>query len=226
VNSRLAVIVGAGGVLGAALQEEFSGAGYRVVGLRRNGPTAPLRANERSCDLRDADETRRAVAAIIEQFGDIDTLVCNAALLTVSSFADLTMMDFEESWRAAVGSAVGSVQAAVPSMLSHRRGTILFSGATASVRGSARFAAFAAAKFALRGLAQSLAREYQSLGIHVAHVVIDGVLRRSRGAERFQIAEEQAIEPHAVARTYRWLAEQPASAWTHEIDIRPSTERF
>jgi len=103
---------------------------------------------------------------------------------------------------------------------------MIFSGATAATRGTARFAAFASAKFALRGLTQSLAREYQSQGIHIAHVVIDGLLGGSASIGKFGGSEERSIDPAAVAVSYRMLAEQPSSAWTLELDVRPSSERF
>jgi NADP-dependent 3-hydroxy acid dehydrogenase YdfG len=118
------------------------------------------------------------------------------------------------------------VQAVLPQMVRQRSGAIVISGATASTRGAARFAAFASAKFALRGLAQSLAREYHSKGVHVAHVILDGLLRGSPSATRFGSDKDDGIDPNQVAETYRWLAEQEASSWTHELDLRPSSEKF
>jgi len=103
---------------------------------------------------------------------------------------------------------------------------VIFIGATASVRGSAKFAALAAAKFALRGFAQALARECQPQGVHVVHLVIDGLLRGSPSIARFGGSEARAIPPAEVARACRWLAAQPPSAWTHELDMRSSAERF
>lgn len=211
-----ALIVGAGGVLGQALCAEFGGAGYQVSALRRSA----------DCDLQDAAATRRAVARSVEAHGPPEVLVCNAAQLTIAPFAELQLADFEIAWRAVVGTALACVQAVLPGMLERGRGTLLFSGATASVRGGARFAAFASAKFALRGLVQSLAREFQPQGLHVAHVLIDGLLRGSPSAQRFNAADERTLDPAAVAKAYRWLAEQESSAWTHEIDLRPHTENF
>lgn len=193
MSARLAVIVGAGGVLGAALSREFLAAGYDVVGVRRE--VSPVDAGVRivGCDLESAAQTRIAVAGILAESDGVDVLVCNAAL---------------------------------PGMLRRRRGVMLFSGATASLRGSAGFAALATAKFALRGLTQSLAREYQSQGIHVAHIVIDGRLDGSASAERAGITGHRALDAAKVANAYRWIAEQPPSAWTHELDLRPTTEKF
>jgi NADP-dependent 3-hydroxy acid dehydrogenase YdfG len=215
VSTRSAVIVGAGGVLGQALQAEFSGAGYRVVGLRRA-----------DCDLGDADAVREALTQVARQHGTIDTMIHNAAHLVMAPFADLAVSDFEATWRVSVAGAVGAAQAVLPGMLHAGSGTLIFSGATGSVRGTARFAAFASAKFALRGLAQCLAREYQAQGVHVAHVVLDGLLRGSPSIQRFGGNEARSIDPVDAARAYRWLAEQPPSAWTHELDLRPHNERF
>lgn len=215
MSTRSAVIVGAGGVLGQALQAEFAGAGYRVVGLRRN-----------DCDLGDADAVREVLARLAETQGAVDTLIYNAAHLVMAPFAELAVADFEAAWRVSVGGAVGAVQAVLPGMLRAGSGTLIFSGATGSVRGTARFAAFASAKFALRGLAQSLAREVHAQGVHIAHVVLDGLLRGSPSIQRFGGNEGRSIDPVDAARAYRWLAEQPPSAWTHELDLRPQSERF
>ena len=144
----------------------------------------------------------------------------------MAPFLELAAADFESSWRAGVVSAAAAARAVLPGMLRERSGTILLTGATASLRGSANFAAFAVAKFGLRALAQSLAREYQPQGIHVAHVVLDGVLRGSGSAARFQLGDDRTLDPAAVARTYRQLAEQPRSAWTHELELRPASEKF
>jgi len=153
-------------------------------------------------------------------------LVCNAAHFVTSPFLDTSYPEFEAAWCVAVGSAIGAAHSVLPSMVARGQGAILFTGATASLRGSAGFSALAAAKFALRGLAQALAREYQPQGVHVAHVVVDGLLRGSPSIARFRGSENRAIEPRALASLYRGLAEQPGDAWTHEVDVRPRGERF
>ena len=111
-------------------------------------------------------------------------------------------------------------------MLARQAGTIILSGATAARRGGAKFAAFASAKFALRGLAQSLSREFGPRGIHVAHVVIDGLIDEPQSDRRFGPAELARMDPDAVARTYLGLATQHPSVWTHELDLRPFSGRF
>lgn len=222
------VIVGAGGVLGEAVGREFLAGGYAVVGLRREGSTTTGDTGCRivSCDLQDPAEVQHTVTRLVAELGRIDVLICNTAQLVIAPFAELTASNFESVWRAGVVSAIGSVQSVLPTMIDQGSGAIIFTGATASTRGSAHFAAFASAKFALRGLAQSLAREYQPRGIHVVHVVLDGLLRGSASQTRFGGDAGNCIDPNQVAKTYRWLAEQHASAWTHEVDIRPSGENF
>jgi NAD(P)-dependent dehydrogenase (short-subunit alcohol dehydrogenase family) len=228
VIAKAALIVGAGGVLGEAIGRELLSAGYAVVGLRRNGSAASRNAGYRieSCDLQDPVEVQRIGTRVVAELGRIDVLICNAARLVVAPFTELTAADFERVWRVGVRSATGAVQAVLPTMINQGCGAIIFTGATASTRGTARFAAFASAKFALRGLAQSLAREYQTQGIHVVHVVLDGLLRGSASQTRFGADSDKCLDPDQVAKTYRWLAEQHPLSWTHEIDIRPSSEKF
>ncbi|MGE3346855.1 MAG: SDR family NAD(P)-dependent oxidoreductase [Ramlibacter sp.] len=210
-----ALIAGSGGVLGEALVQEFSEAGYAVAGLRRT-----------DCNLADAAATGQAVAALVRQHGPVNVLLYNAGHLTVAPFMQLSPGDFEACWQAGPGGAANCARAVLPGMLERGQGRMVFTGATASLRGSARFAAMAAGKFGLRGLAQALAREFQPLGIHVAHVVIDGLLRGAASVQRFGASEAQAMAPRDVAANYRWLAQQPATTWTHEVDLRTATEKF
>lgn len=232
MKAKTVLIAGAGGVLSQAVAKEFSQAGYTVIGIRRKKSKESLEQSTvysqmHFCELHDRHAIQQVVDRILVECGSIDVLVHNAAHLVMAPFLEMNDADFQESWRAALGSAVACAQAVLPSMLGHQAGAMIFSGATASLRGASQFAAFAAAKFGLRGLAQSLAREYQSQGVHVAHVVIDGLLRGSLSVPRFGGREENTIDPGLVAGTYRWLAEQPSSAWTLELDVRPSrSERF
>jgi NAD(P)-dependent dehydrogenase (short-subunit alcohol dehydrogenase family) len=178
------------------------------------------------CDFMDREAVQNVTDQVVMEHGAVDVLVYNAAYLVMAPFLELTNDDFTTAWKASVGGAVVCAQAVLPFMLKRQQGAMIFSGATAALRGTARFAAFASAKFALRGLTQSLAREYQSQGIHIAHVVIDGLLRGSASIGKFSGSKELSIDPAAVAGTYRWLAEQPSSAWTLELDVRPNAERF
>jgi NAD(P)-dependent dehydrogenase (short-subunit alcohol dehydrogenase family) len=222
------VIAGVGGVLGRALASEFGSAGYSVVGLRRTVAAENGRSwREVACALADPDDCRRAVGGIATaESAPVEVLILNAAHLVVAPFLELEYEDFDASWRVCVAGAIGCIQAALPGMLERGRGTIIFSGATGSTRGSARFAAFASAKFAVRGLAQSLARECQSHGVHVAHVVLDGLVSGSPSVAKFGGREDRTLAPAELARMYRVLCEQPRSAWTHEIDFRPAAGHF
>jgi NAD(P)-dependent dehydrogenase (short-subunit alcohol dehydrogenase family) len=223
------IIAGGGGVLGQALAREFAAAGAIVTLLRRRADdaAAPARGiHTMACDLRDPAALRDALVRALDAHGAADVLVCNAAHLAVAPMSELSAADFDQSLQVGVGVAFHCVQAVLPSMTARGRGTILFSGATASRRGSARFAALAAAKFALRGFAQALARELQPQGVHVAHVVLDGLLLGSPSVQRFGGVASRTIDPAEAARAYRWLAEQNRSAWTHELDLRPHSERF
>ncbi|MES1195780.1 MAG: SDR family NAD(P)-dependent oxidoreductase [Steroidobacter sp.] len=230
MSIRTVLIAGAGGVLGAAVARDFAAAGYAVVGVTRKSSSS--RSHDRAftrmhyCDLCDLSAMREVVNAVMAEQGSMNVLVYNAVQLVMAPFMELTHADFENTWRASVGGAIACAQAVLPNMLNCRQGAMIFSGATGSLRGTSRFAAFSSAKFALRGLTQSLAREYQSQGIHVAHVIIDGLLRGSTSVAKFGGCEENTVDPAVVASTYRWLAEQPSSAWTLELDIRPNTERF
>ena len=114
----------------------------------------------------------------------------------------------------------------LPGMVARGNGHIIMTGATAIIRGAANFAAFAAAKFALRGFAQSLAREYGPKGVHVAHAIIDGLIDEPQTTRRFGAGQSQRMSADAVARTYLDLTRQDQSAWTHELDLRPFSERF
>ena len=221
-------MVGSGGVLGRDICHEFAAAGYKTVGLRRRGSEAKNDSAipTQYCDLEDAIDTRKAIEKVVSETGRVDVLVCNTAHLIVAPFLDLTIDDFRKSWNASLTSAIVSAQTVLPGMLENGKGAILFSGATASMRGSSRFGAFSAAKFALRGLAQSMAREYQTHGVHVVHVVLDGLLRGSASVERFGGRAESAMDTAQIAKTYVALAEQSGTAWTHEIDLRPQGEKF
>lgn len=215
MSRPFALIAGSGGVLGESLALQFSGAGYEVAGLRRA-----------DCDLADGDAVAQAVAALVERHGHIDTLLYNAGHLAVAPFLELEASALRECLEAGPVGAAHCARAVLPGMLAVGRGNLLFTGATASLRGSARFAAMAAGKFALRGLVQSLTREFQPQGIHVAHVVLDGMLRGSAAASRYAAAEAPVMAPDGVAANFLWLAQQACTAWTQELDLRTASEKF
>ena len=223
-----AVIVGVGPGLGAALARRFAKAGYvAVLAARRPERLQPIlraieadggRAQAHDCDATDKNQVKSLFAGAEQEHGPVEVAIYNAGAFRRAPIAELTADDYEKVWRtnAFGGFLVGREAARV--MGPRRRGTILFTGATASLRGGAGFAAFAASKFALRALAQSMARELGPQGIHVAHVVIDGQIGRD--------AEARQLDPDAIAEAYHALHVQPRSAWTHELDLRPWAETF
>lgn len=215
MNRPFALIAGAGGVLGESLARQFSAAGYEVAGLRRADG-----------DLGDGEAVAQAIAALIERHGPVDTLLYNAGYLAVAPFLELQASALRECLEAGPVGAAHCSRAVLPGMLAAGRGNLLFAGATASLRGSARFAAMAAGKFALRGLVQSLAREFQPQGIHVAHVVMDGMLGGSVAASRYAAGETPVMAPDGVAANFLWLAQQAPFAWTQELDLRTAWEKF
>jgi NAD(P)-dependent dehydrogenase (short-subunit alcohol dehydrogenase family) len=145
--------------------------------------------------------------------------IYNAGAYTLGGILELTPEQLESSWRIGCLGGLLMAQQVLPAMLERGRGTLLFTGATASLRGSARFAGLAVGKFGLRALAQSMAREFGPRGIHVAHVIIDGMIGTGSGSPA-------RLSPDAIAETYWQLHRQDPTAWTQEMDLRPAPEKF
>lgn len=226
----VAVISGMGPGLGDALANVLRDGGYRVVGLSRDThlPDQPGDSYiHMRCDVTDGLAMVESIDAISREFGPPALCIHNAMELLIRPFAETGPEDFERLWRVICLGAVNLSRAVLPGMRQRRDGCLILSGATAGVRGGARFAAFASAKFALRGLAQSLAREYGPSGIHVAHTLIDGLIWSPQTRRRFDgVLEPDCLDAYDVAASYLHLAEQPPSAWTHELDLRPASERW
>lgn len=230
---RCLLIAGIAEGLGAETAATFAGAGYDVVGLSRteraSAHVAALveqrggRYIHLACDLTHPDEVTAALRTHAEQ---IDTLINNAQRLLIRPFAETSTDDFEAIWRNSCFGAMVTAQAVIPHMAARKSGTVIFTGATAGLRGGANFSAFASAKFALRGLAQALAREFGPRGIHVAHVVIDGLIDTPETDRRFGPAQGGRMDAGALAKAYLALARQSPSAWTQEMDLRPFAEKF
>ncbi len=224
------LIVGAGSGLSAALARRFASTGAQVaLAARTAGKLRELEqqlgARAFACDA----ASRPAVEALFDDvahaFGDPDVVIYNAGQRVRGPLLEL---DPDAVGRSLAVTAFGGFlvgQAAARRMLRRGSGTILFTGASASVKGYAQSAPFAMGKFALRGLAQSMARELAPLGIHVAHVVIDGAIRPA-GHAGDPARPAAMLEPDAIAETYFQLAQQPRSAWSWEIELRPWVERF
>jgi len=225
----VAVVCGVSEGLGEAICRAFARRGFKVVPISRTEkPVAALGSGvvTYACDITCPAEVERTVAKIHDEVGPIDVLVHNAGAFSYAPFLEANLEDFDRAWAVSARSAFVLAQRILPGMLARGRGTLLFSGATASLRGSPKFAALASSKFALRGLAQSLAREFGPLGIHVAHVVIDGVIWCDWTRERFQVDRDRCVDPDALAETFVSLHQQPSSVWTFELDVRPAGERF
>jgi NAD(P)-dependent dehydrogenase (short-subunit alcohol dehydrogenase family) len=228
----VAVVAGASPGLGGALCRRLLARHHAVAALGRGG--ALLRVGQEApgaslhpVDLADPVETDAAFTAIEAAHGPVTVVVYNAGRLELGGALDVSLEAFDACWRTNCRGAFVVARRALPAMLAAGGGAIIFTGATASTRGSKRTAAFAASKFALRGLAQSLAREYAPGGIHVAHVILDGLIWSEQTRARFTEARpELSMDPDEVADVYLGLIEQPRSAWTHELDLRPSVERF
>ena len=224
-HQPFALVAGAGPGLGQALMRRFIANGMTVVGLSRSGAT-DSDLDIRACDLTDANAVRSVIAGLTSAYGTPKIVVHNPAHLVIRPFLELTESDFIDSWRAMTLSAVLLGQSTLQPMVRGGGGSFLVSGATASLRGGANFAAFTAAKFALRGLTQSFAREFQPAGIHVAHIILDGIVDTAQSRALHKMDPLKMMSPDDIAETFWQIANQPQSVWSHEIDLRPQSEAF
>lgn len=220
-----AIVAGAGTGLGQALLRRFEAGGFVPVGIGRTRPDAPVGAFH-TIDLSDEVAVPDTIAAIIAEHGAPQIVVHNAAELVIKPFLDGHLTDYQRTWASMVQSAILLAQSTLQPMVRAGGGTFIVSGATASLRGGARFSAFASAKFALRGLTQSLAREFQPAGIHVSHVILDGIIDSDRSRALHDLDPSKMMRPDEIAEAYWQLAHQPKSTWTHELDLRPASEGF
>ena len=224
-----ALIVGAGSGLSASLARAFTREGMRVaLAARDTGKLQDLAretgARAYACDAAQR-EAVEALFAALDDAGAPDVVVYNASRRARGPVAELDPAEVEQAIAVTAFGGFLVAQAAVRRMLKRGRGAILFTGASASVKGYAQSAPFAMGKFALRGLAQSMARELAPRGIHVAHIVIDGGIRSARRTEPAD-KPDSLLDPDAIAETYVHLLRQPRSAWTWEIELRPWVENF
>jgi len=225
------LVAGVGPGLGIALAKRFARDGYRVAMLARSrerlaalAAQAPDRLVPMPCDVTDPAQVSAAFEETEQRLGSLVCAIFNAGAYRRGSILDIEPEDFEHCWR--VGAFAGFLigQGAAQRMVARGSGTILFTGATASLRGGANFANLASPKFALRALAQSMARELGPRGIHVAHVIIDGQI--GGGDDDSARAPDSKLAPDAIADAYFNLHRQHRSAWSQELDLRPSVERF
>ena len=230
VKLSTALIVGAGAGLSASLARALTRDGIKVALAARTTDDLDALTRETGARAFACDATR--IAEVEKLFTDLEAVdgapeivIYNASFRARGPFVDLDPAEVERSIAVTCFGGFLVAQQAARRMLRKRHGAILFTGASASLKGYAQSAPFAMGKFALRGLAQSMARELAPQGIHVAHVVIDGGIKSARRGEPAD-APDSLLDPDAIAATYLQLILQPRSAWTFEIELRPWVERF
>ena len=227
---KSALIVGAGSGLSASLARLLSKAGLKIALAARSPDDLANLARETgakvfACDAAKEDQVARLFADVEVTLGAPDVAIYNASFRTRGALIELVPAEVEKALIVSAFGAFLVAQAAAKRMLPNRHGAIFFTGASASVKGYAKSAPFAMGKFALRGLAQSLARELQPQGIHVAHFVIDGGIRSAARAVPPD-KPDSLLDPDAIAQTYLDVLRQPRSAWTSEVELRPWVETF
>ena len=227
---KIALIVGAGEGLSASLARLLAKQDIRVALAARKIEKLGALCTETgarafACDATDADEVERLFGLVEREIGTPDIVVYNASGRARGAFTDLVPADVAQAIAVSAFGGFLVAQQAARRMLPNAHGAILFTGASASVKGYAQSAPFAMGKFALRGLAQSMARELSPQGIHIAHFVIDGGIRsgaRTEPADR----PDSMLDPDAIALSYWNVLQQPRSAWTWEMELRPWVEKF
>jgi NAD(P)-dependent dehydrogenase (short-subunit alcohol dehydrogenase family) len=238
---KAVIVIGAGDATGGAIARRFAREGYVTVVTRRNGDKlAPLveeietnggRAVAIGSDARAEEEVVALFERVEREIAPIEVMVFNIGANVNFGITETTSRVYRKVWEMAAFAGFLTGREAARAMVPRGQGTIIFTGATASMRGGAGFSAFSGAKFALRALAQSMARELGPKGIHVAHTVIDGAIDTAWIAEnfpdRYAMKEQDGIlDPNAIAEAYWQLHVQPRNAWTHELDLRPWLEKF
>jgi NAD(P)-dependent dehydrogenase (short-subunit alcohol dehydrogenase family) len=237
VNGKVAAILGVGPALGAAVARRFAREGF-AVGLMARGEERLAAVREEiedaggtalaaPTDATEAASVASAFERVREGLGDPEVFVYNAGAFQMGGILELSPEQFDDCFRANCSGGFYGAQQVLPAMVSRERGTIILTGATAALRGSANFAALATGKFGLRALAQSMAREFGPQGVHVAHVVVDGQINTPSLREVQPDREESTtLSPDAIAETYWQLHAQDPTAWTLELDLRPAVESF
>ncbi|WP_223446418.1 SDR family oxidoreductase [Pseudomonas sp. BF-R-19] len=240
-NKKVVLVVGAGDSTGGAIAKRFAREGFVACVTRRSADKLqPLvdairadggEAHGFACDARKEDDVVALVEQIESEIGPIEAFVFNIGANVPCSILEETARKYFKIWEMACFSGFLNAREVAKRMAKRRRGTILFTGATAGLRGAAGFAAFAGAKHGIRALAQSMARELGPMNIHVAHVVVDGAIDtdfiRDSFPEKYATKDQDGIlNPEHIAENYWYLHSQPRDAWTFELDLRPWSERW
>ncbi|MDG9883870.1 SDR family oxidoreductase [Pseudomonas putida CSV86] len=240
-NNKVVLVIGAGDATGGAIARRFAREGYIACVTRRSADKLqPLldeiraeggQAHGFGSDARKEEEVAALVEQIESSIGPIEAFVFNIGANVPCSILEETPRKYFKIWEMACFAGFLTAQAVARRMVVRERGTILFTGATAGLRGAAGFAAFAGAKHGIRALAQSMARELGPRNIHVAHVVVDGAIDtafiRDSFPERYALKDQDGIlDPGHIADNYWHLHAQPRDAWTFELDLRPWMERW
>lgn len=235
-SKPVAVVTGVGPGLGAALVRRFA-AEYNVAMIARSGDYLKSLATETEAsggyalaipaDVSDRAQLEAAFKQIRDRLGDPEVLLYNAGSGTWGTIVEISPEQFETSWRVNSYGAFVAAKEVAGAMIARGRGVMLFTGATAGIKAGPKSIAFGPAKFAMRGLAQALARDLGPKGIHVAWINVDGIIDLPRLRERLpNVRDEDLLKPDAIAETYWHLAHQNRSAWTMEIEVRPFKEKF
>lgn len=229
-HAATVLIVGAGSGLSASIARTFAGAGMKIALAARtiddlSALASEVKGKAFACDAAKRSDVANLFAQVSQSLGDPDAVVYNASYRVRGPFIGLDPLDVEKSLTVSAYGGFLVAQEAARRMLPRQRGVILLTGASASVKGYAQSAPFAMGKFALRGLAQSMARELGPRGIHVAHFVIDGGIRSTRRVEQGD-KPDSLLDPDAIAATYLQVLQQPRSAWSFEVELRPWVETF
>jgi NAD(P)-dependent dehydrogenase (short-subunit alcohol dehydrogenase family) len=240
-NKKVVLVVGAGDATGGAIAKRFANEGFVACVTRRSADKLqPLvdaikgnggEAHGFACDARKEDEVIALVEQIENEIGPIEAFVFNIGANVPCSILEETARKYFKIWEMACFSGFLNAREVAKRMASRQRGTILFTGATAGMRGAAGFAAFAGAKHGIRALAQSMARELGPMNIHVAHIIVDGAIDtdfiRDNFPEKYATKDQDGIlNPEHIAENYWYLHSQPRDAWTFELDLRPWSERW
>ncbi|VVO41591.1 SDR family oxidoreductase [Pseudomonas fluorescens] len=240
-NNKVVLVVGAGDATGGAIAKRFAQEGFIACVTRRSADKLqPLvdsiqaaggQAHGFACDARKEEEVIALVEQIESQIGPIEAFVFNIGANVPCSILEETARKYFKIWEMACFSGFLNAREVAKRMATRQRGTLLFTGATAGMRGAAGFAAFAGAKHGIRALAQSMARELGPMNIHVAHIVVDGAIDtdfiRNSFPEKYALKDQDGIlNPEHIAENYWYLHSQPRDAWTFELDLRPWSERW